>query len=168
VTDLQNPSFYEALKAFFLKEYTTNKYFELNQTLLDRLTVAQLDKLATLHPKIREDRVYIGSYFQKQFSEELSKENQEVWTTDEKRANLLTLYNFAKNKSMPKSLQAALLLEILDLGIKVGQYDEALFRDYLQFPLATGGQVFKEARVTESNKTHEHAMHWNRYISNVQ
>jgi hypothetical protein len=34
-----------------------------------------MDKLASLHPKIREDRVFTGSYFQKQFSEELNQEN---------------------------------------------------------------------------------------------
>jgi hypothetical protein len=37
---------------------------------------------------------------------------------------------------MPKSLQSSLLIEILDLGIRVNQYDENLFREYLEMPLA--------------------------------
>ncbi len=53
------------------------------------LTIKQLDKLAELEPKIRQDKIFIGSYFQKQFSEELSQENQDLMTNEEKRANLL-------------------------------------------------------------------------------
>lgn len=45
------------------KEYSTNKHFELSQTLLDRLTLAQLDQLAKLHAKVREDKSFVGSYF---------------------------------------------------------------------------------------------------------
>jgi len=125
-----------------------------------------MDKLASLHPKIREDKVFTGSYFQKQFSEELNQENQEVWSTEEKRSNLLTLYSFAHSKNMPKSLQSALLIEVLDLGVKQGVYDEKLFREYLQIPLAHQHNVFKQ-----STRVHSHqgeASHWNRYISNVQ
>lgn len=65
MSDLQNPTFYAALADFFTEEYKTNKHFELSQDLCDKLTLAQLDRFATLHPKIREDKVYIGSYFQK-------------------------------------------------------------------------------------------------------
>ena len=137
MSDLVNPKFWESLGKYFEKEYTTNKHFELSQTMLDRLTLKQLDKLATLHAKVREDKAFIGSYFQKQFAEELSLENQEVWSPEEKRSNLLTLYNYAKSKNMPKSLQASLLIEVLDLGIKVNQYDEKLFREYLEVPIVT-------------------------------
>jgi hypothetical protein len=38
---------------------------------------------------------------------------------------------------MPKSFQASLLIEVLDLGIKVNQYDEKLFREYLEVPIVT-------------------------------
>jgi hypothetical protein len=44
---------------------------------------------------------------------------------------------------MPKSLQSALLIEVLDLGVKQDVYDEKLFRDYLQIPLAQQHNVFK-------------------------
>jgi hypothetical protein len=65
VSDLVNPKFWDSLGKYFEKEYTTNKHFELSQILLDRLTLKQLDKLATLHAKVREDKAFIGSYFQK-------------------------------------------------------------------------------------------------------
>jgi hypothetical protein len=90
-----------------------------------------------MHPALKEDKNFIGSYFQKQFYEELSSENQEFWGLEEKRANLERLYSYAKGKSMPKSLQSSLLIEILYIGIKVGIYDETLFREYLTMPLTS-------------------------------
>ena len=53
---------------------------------------------------MREDKYFIGSYFQKHFNEELSKENQEIWSNDEKRANLLNLYKYAVANKMPQTL----------------------------------------------------------------
>jgi hypothetical protein len=50
-----------------------------------------------------------------------------VWSNDEKRANLLNLYKYATTNNMPQSLRSSLLVEILDLGIKIGVYDEELF-----------------------------------------
>jgi hypothetical protein len=60
------------------------------------MTLEQMDFLATLHPKVRSDEIYIGCYFQKFFSEELSEENQAIWTHEEKRSNLVRLYTYAK------------------------------------------------------------------------
>ena len=37
---------------------------------------------------------------------------------------------------MPKSLRSTLLLEILEIGVKIGVYDEKLFRDYIAIPMA--------------------------------
>jgi len=85
----------------------------------------------------------------------------------------LTLYQFAKSKSMPETLQAALLIEVLDLGIKVGNYSEELFRDYLKMPLvSTYTQYFKKnpasRYIAQPEKKAVEAVHWNRYICNVQ
>jgi hypothetical protein len=63
-----------------------------------------MDKIAALHPKVREDKLFTGSYFQKTFNEELSLSNQEIWSHEEKRSNLLQLYSYAKSKNMPKTL----------------------------------------------------------------
>ena len=175
ISDLQNDSFYEALKKFFENEYLTNKHFELNQTFLDRLTLQQMDRLASLHVKIREDKLFTGSYFQKMFNEELSLSNQEIWSHDEKRSNLLQLYTYTKNKNMPRSLQSSLLIEVLDLGIKIGTYDEALFREYLDMPLVRPYNVFNTKKMfrgdhllgTPSSAAAADPSHWNRYICNV-
>lgn len=134
-----------------------------------------MDRIASLHPKIREDKLYTGSYFQKTFNEELSLSNQEIWSHDEKRANLLSLYSYAKSKQMPKTLQGSLLIEVLDLGIKIGVYDEDLFREYLDMPLARPYNVFNakkkfagdHVKVATSAQAAD-ASHWNRYIANVQ
>jgi hypothetical protein len=76
---------------------------------------------------------------------------------------------------MPKSLQGSLLIEVLDLGIKIGVYDEDLFREYLDMPLARPYNVFNTkkkfagdlARAATSASGAD-ASHWNRYIANVQ
>ena len=135
----------------------------------------QMDKIASLTPKIREDKPFTGSYFQKTFNEELSLSNQEIWSHDEKRSNLLQLYSYAKSKNMPKTLQGSLLIEVLDLGIKIGTYDEVLFREYLDMPLARPSNEFnaKKKFAVDAIKVARGAQaadasHWNRYIANVQ
>ena len=75
VSSIENPTFYDALKVFFEKIYKEDKHFELDSGLLNGLTIKQLDKISTLHPKIKEDKGFIGNYFNKQFNEELSEEN---------------------------------------------------------------------------------------------
>jgi hypothetical protein len=71
------------------------------------------------------------------------------------------LYAFAKGRDMPKSLQSTLLLDILDIGIKIGVYDEQLFRDYIAIPMADQPKVFKEKREANADS------HWNNYLRNV-
>ena len=77
---------------------------------------------------------------------------------------------------MPKSLQASLLIEVLDLGIKVNQFDEKLFREYLEMPLAQQYNVLKEKKMIAASRVAAPVKaavvadpgHWNRYIANVQ
>jgi hypothetical protein len=69
---MENESFYESLKAFFEEKYEEDKYFIISDYLCQYLTLEQMDKLADLHQKIREDETFIGHYFQKYFAEELS------------------------------------------------------------------------------------------------
>ena len=102
----KNESLFKSFQKHFSKQYDPKEHlgFTLSQGFCDHLTLEQMDLLATLHPKIREDEVYIGCYFQKFFSEELSDSNQEIWTHEEKRSNLLRLYTYAKSKKLPKTL----------------------------------------------------------------
>ena len=99
------------------------------------MTPKQLDKLAQLHDRIRNDEVYIGNYFQKMFFEELSEENKDQSTTEERRHTVERLYTYAKSHSMPTSLQSTLLLEILSLGLKINVFNEAYFNEYLTMPM---------------------------------
>ncbi|CDW90653.1 UNKNOWN [Stylonychia lemnae] len=163
ISDIQNDSFFESLKAFFNERYEQKKTFLLDHNFLRfGLTLQQLDRLGALHPKIKEDKHFIGSYFQKQFHDELSSENQEAMSNDEKRANLLQLYNYTKSKNMPQSLQSQLLSDALDLGIKLNIYDEDLFRDYLKIPTNVQANVFKEKKKAVFDDV------WNTYLFNVQ
>ena len=68
---------------------------------------------------------------------------------------------------MPKSLQSSLLIEILDLGVRVGVYEEKLFREYLELPLVNQYNVLKEKVAAKLSTSHHDPGHWNRYIGNV-
>ncbi len=66
------------------------------------------------------------------------------------------------------------MIEVLDLGIKIGVYDEALFREYLDMPLARPYNVFNAKKkfagdaVKVATSAHAaDASHWNRSIANV-
>jgi hypothetical protein len=65
ISDLDNPTFYESLQNHFDEVFIKDKHFLLSQNLCNALTLKSLDKLASLHPKIKEDKNSIGSYFQK-------------------------------------------------------------------------------------------------------
>ncbi len=74
---------------------------------------------------------------------------------------------------MPSSLQSSLLIEVLDLGIKIAIYEESLFREYLEMPLVRPYNVFNQKKKFASdlaiptNAGAADASHWNRYICNV-
>lgn len=123
-----------------------------------------MDKVKGLHSKIKETSTFVGSYFKKNFFEELSVENQEeVFTPLEIRDNLKRMLAFAKEKKMPQSLQSSLLHELIMNGIQVGIFDEDIFRSYMQNTLEDmGNQVVKKLRKAQD------PYQWNNYISNVQ
>lgn len=55
-----------------------------------------------------------------------------------------------------------MLIEILDLGIKLGIYNETYFKDFLTMPMVTVSNVQKSKREAVRDT------HWNTYIKNVQ
>ena len=75
------------------------------------------------------------SYFSKVFAVELSADMQEHLTIEDKLQNLKTLYQYAKSRKMTKSLIKNLQHEILALTIKLEEYDEELFKEYIEDPL---------------------------------
>ena len=89
VSDLANESYFQALKAHI---EGVKRAFSLSESLVASMTLQQLDKLASVCPKVKDEKVFIGSYFQKNFHEELSTEFQENLTAQEKRATLIRLY----------------------------------------------------------------------------
>jgi len=126
--EIVSESFFKSLKNQFDQMYADNPYLTNDQRFFERFTISQLDKVKTLHPKLPYDNSFIGVYFRKVFHEELNQEIQDTLTLEEKRANLMKMQEYAKAHKMPRSLQSALLIEILELGIKLDQYDETLFK----------------------------------------
>lgn len=53
---------------------------------------------------------------------------------EEKFQNLETLYLYAKNKKLPDSLKQMLLYEALLISIKLEDYKEDLFKEYIKLP----------------------------------
>ena len=87
----------------------------------------------------KQDKHFAEAYFSKVFSTELSAAEQEHMTNEEKLQNLERLYQYAKSRELPKSLLQNLLHEILTLTIKVDDYREDFFNDYLANPLESNG-----------------------------
>jgi len=54
---------------------------------------------------------------------------------EEKKINLEKLYQYAKSTSMPYSLLVNLMHEILTLTIKLDDFNEELFLEYIRAPL---------------------------------
>jgi hypothetical protein len=61
----KHESLFNSFKKHFATQYDPkeNLGFTLSQGFCDHMTLEQMDLLATLHAKIREDEVYIGCYF---------------------------------------------------------------------------------------------------------
>jgi hypothetical protein len=69
---------------------------------------------------------------------------------EEKFANLQKLYKQATSMDMGKSLRQNLMHEMLTLTIKLDQYKEDLFKEYLKFPLERSIYL-KDEKVRKAN-----------------
>ena len=81
------------------------------------------------------DTQFVAAYFSKIFSIELSTENQEHMSIQDKFHNLERLYNYAKQRNLPGSLISNLLHEMLLLSIQLDNYIEDIFKEYMKRPL---------------------------------
>jgi hypothetical protein len=85
IASIQNKTFFEAIKNWIeilrTKEVEEFKYFTLDESLVRSFTIQQMDMLSALDKWFPTDDNFIGAYFEKQFSEELSSENQEMWSS---------------------------------------------------------------------------------------
>ena len=80
-----------------------NDYVTLDINLCNKMSLEQLNQLKGFSQGWTDSNI-IGACFSKQYCLELSQENQEIWTNDEKYQNLLMLYTNSKNDKLPKSL----------------------------------------------------------------
>ena len=74
------------------------------------------------------------AYFSKVFSNELSSESMELISDKEKFENITTMYSHAKNNNFPESFNQMLLYEALLISIKLEDYKEDLFKEYVKLP----------------------------------
>ena len=117
-----------------------NAKFATPRHYYDNFTIEQLDKFNQFFRAksgrqiMDEDENFVSSYFSKIFSSELSQESQEFMNDEEKFQNLETLYLYAKNKKLPDSLKQMLLYEVLLVSIKLEDYKEDLFKEYIKLP----------------------------------
>jgi hypothetical protein len=72
--------------------------------MCNKLSLEQLDQL-----KGYSDDNVVGARFQKMYSVELSEENQQILTNDEKYQNLTKLYQATVSEKLPRSLQMSIL-----------------------------------------------------------
>lgn len=109
---------------------------------------------------------FVSAYFSKVFSNELMEENQEILTRQEKYDCLFRLYQYAKTKKLPESLISNLLHEILALSIKLDDYKQDLFKEYLKLPLERNNYLKKEEVQTKQKLTNYTI--WNKCLDNIQ
>jgi len=83
----------------------------------------------------KHDDGFTQAYLLKMFSQTLSKEYQETLTLREKFSCLEQLRDFAKKKKFKKSLIHVIDHELISLTVKLEEFDEKRFKDYLNSPI---------------------------------
>lgn len=104
VADIDNPSFLNKLVSYCDQQWKNHNYFQIEQSWLDQLTLAQLEKLGSMHERVKDCKTYIGSVFQKKFHFELDPENKDSFSLLETRDHLKRMYE--ESTSMPQSFKS--------------------------------------------------------------
>ena len=105
-------------------------------------------------------RILSGKHLKKKFHFELDDNNKEMFTLEERRQQLIEMYDASHDR--PQSFKSALLLEILENGLKLDIYDKNYFLLYLDNPLKAWHMNKKRV----SKDTHDFG--WNDYLRNLQ
>jgi hypothetical protein len=158
--DLENKTFFEKLVDSINQLYKKNKLYSPDSTLYDKFTLDQLEMLGEKLEKLKADSHYIGKIFEKRFHFELDNENRNSFTLEERREQLVKMYEASSNR--PQSFKSALLLEILENGVKLDIFDKNYFIEYLQNPLKTW-LMNKDTQ----KKKEIHNNIWSQYIFNM-
>jgi hypothetical protein len=157
---LESESFWEKLVTSFDQKYKTNKFYTPDTYLYDRFTLDQLEMLGEKLEAIKKDSHFIGKIFEKKFHFELDEENKDSFTLEERRDQLIMMYKASDNR--PQSFKSALLIEILENGVKLDTFDKSYFLEYLKNPLK---MWHMNKNTQKKGEIHDHV--WNQYISNL-
>lgn len=144
--------------------------FKTDPSFFKSFTIAQLDKFNAMLKKLgyqieKRDKQFVSAYFSKVFSSELSAENQEHMTNQEKFDNLEKLYKYAKNRDLSPSLISNLLHELLMLTFKLENYNETLFVEYLDRPLEYS--MFLTSEKVQKKQKEKYYQQWQGCLKNV-
>lgn len=94
-----------------------------------------MEELGSKCLQAKDDKTFIGNLFEKKFNYELDECNKDTFTLEERREQLIRMYDATDGS--PQSFRSALLLEILENGLKLEIYDKNYFMLYLANPLKT-------------------------------
>lgn len=109
---------------------------------------------------MKNDKNFIGISFEKRFHFELDDNNKELFTLEERRQQLIKMYEASEDH--PQSFKSTILLEILENGLKLDTYDKKYFLEYLENPLKKWHM--NKQKVTKDN----HDYVWSSYMQNIQ
>ena len=155
-----NDSFFKQLYINMQQNYRINKNYSPSAIIYDKFTLEQLEMFGKEVPEIKSDSHYIGKIFEKRFHFELDHENKDTFTLEERREQLIQMYKASEDR--PQSLKSALLLEILENGVKLDIYDKNYFIEYLEHPLKSwlmNKSIQKKAEIYDGV--------WSGYIANM-
>lgn len=133
--------------------------------LAGMLSVAQLEALGVL-----EDEALVGAWFSKKYCDEMSAENLERFTNQEKYDNLKKLYKASEDSKMPRSMQIQFLCQILSMGPKLNIYDEKLltvFIKYMESILGGGSTLTKISNAYNSYADRHHERDWSHQFPGI-
>lgn len=148
------------MSKYFSKRWKDNQYYSVESHIINKLTIEQLEQLGKKNSSVKSDNNFIGTLFKKVHHIKLDPERIADLTFEERRAELLEMYESAKNH--PQSLKTSLLHEIIENGVKLDIFDEKLFLDYIKVPMSTWFLNSHKYKNSYQDGT------WNNYIGAIQ
>lgn len=138
--------------------------FTSPKVLFDSLTAKQLDDFRNqIKTKGRnvfdDDEEFCLTYFEKYFAEELSPEYQEHQSDTQKLNNLITMVGFAKTNKLKDALISNLLHNALKLTIRLDDFREDLFKEYLDMPLEENSSQQNESAMNHRKNLNNRSRH---------
>ena len=112
-----------------------NKQKKMSENSIINFTLEQLEKLIKKDSDLIKTESFLFHYIEKKFFKELSP-TTEIITDDEKRVNLIKVYDYAVTLPVTfMRFKSTVLFYILENGIKTDKYEKDYFMAYLKNPL---------------------------------